>query len=211
MKYISLALLIIFLIVVVKSKEEVDSKQKELQETRKEINLLLEKHNDYLYLACFSVFEVRPFSILQFKQNVDIYTGKWISPIEYVSNINQKEKEILLSKIIEYLNNEEKVNKNIILNKLDFWCINHKQLNFIATHYNTPKFKLVEIFEKIEQFDEITNAISNQGPNTFDRNDEKQIEEALTNAENILSDLDLKQQLSTYSTIYRELSLVASK
>lgn len=202
--------MIIFLIVAVKSKDEVDSKQKEVQEIRKDLTLLLEKHDEDLHIAFFSILELRPFSILQFKQNVDIYTGKWISPSEYIDNLNSKEKDLLITKVAEFLSTKDDNVKNSIIGKLNFWCINHKQLNFIVSHYNTPKIKLVEILEKIDMFSDITNAISNQGPNTMDRNDPKQIEEAIINAENILSDQDLKKQLVVYSTIYNELSLIVS-
>lgn len=210
MKYIGIGLITLFLIVAVKSKEEIDEKNKELNQIKKDLENLHSKYDEDFYLACFSVYEIRPYSILQFEQNVDIYTGEWITSKNYLSNLNAKEKELLKNKIAEYLLTEKAIEKSDIIEKINSWCINHKQFEFIIENYRITEKDFVGLLEKFEEFSNITNLVSNQGPEKIDKSNILQIDEAITNAENIISDMPLKTQLIIYSSIYRELSIIAS-
>lgn len=210
MKYISTLLLIVFLIVVVKSKDEVDSKLQEQEKVISKLNSLSEKHKDFFYLSCFSVNELRPFSILQFKENTDLYSGKWISPKVYLSNLNNKEKEILRSKIAEYILSKDEKFITSIYNKIDAWCNNHKHFELIVDDYGLAKEDLVEILRKFDGFDQMIISQSKTGPDTEEEKSKINLDEALLTAENIISDFSKKQQMMIFSSIYRELSLVAS-
>jgi len=210
MKYITTIILIIFLLVVVKSKDEVDTKLQNQENLISKLNQLIEKHGNDFYLSCFSVNELRPFSILQFKENTDLYNGKWISAETYLSNLNNKEREVLKSKIAEYILSKDDKFVDDIYSKIDSWCNNHKHFELITSNYGLSDKALYDVLIKFDGFEQMVASQSKTGPDSNEEITSVNVDEALLTAKNILSDYTKKQQLMVFSLIYRELSLVAS-
>ncbi len=208
-KYFGAVCLIVVLYVAVFSRNN-EKSQSSISNIPEQMNLLLTKHNDDFYLSLFSISELRPYSILQFKENTDLYNGNWISPDVYLSNLDTKEREFLKTKISEYIHSKGDEFSEKVLEKMDFWCSNHSNFELIINHYGVSKEDIVKILKRLDGFKQLSEIQSKTGPDNETINTKLQNDELFFLAENIISSKSKKEQFMIFSEIYKELSLIVS-
>lgn len=208
-KYLGATCLIIVLYVAVFSRNN-DKSPSSINNIPEQMSSLLAKHNDDFYLSLFSISELRPFSILQFQKNTDLYNGKWINPSVYLANLDAKERELLKTKISEYLHSKGDDFSKKIIDKIDLWCSNHSNFDLIISHYGVSKENLVKILKRLDGFEHLSEVQSKTGPDSETINSHLQNDELFFLAENSIASKSKKEQFIIFSEIYKELSLIAS-
>lgn len=207
MRKIYITLIVILLIIFNFSLiESYSSKDSILEDTfRKIFEIYPENEN---YQSFFAISELRPFSILQFEETVELYDNNWVSAETLVSKLNQSQKNSLTDKVKDYINSFEKDRKLKILSKLVYFNNVKSKLNEISKIYNIGDKNIILSFYEIEATKLVFDNLTFGGE--FDVNDltESQIDELKTGALNIVSEMTPKYQLLYYSDFYKS---VASK
>lgn len=132
-------------------------------------------YNDYkntFIRACFSIEELRSFSIINIDKISREYDNEWISPDEIVSKLNLKEQKQLIEVLKGFISdlNDIKKSESLVI-KLNQWCILDMHLKFISNHYGITQRKLVEFILKtdIEFTDPITGTRITQSSHSVEQ------------------------------------------
>jgi hypothetical protein len=188
------------------SEEKVTSKSK--SEVCVQIENLNAKYGDKLFKAFYSVDELRPFSIVQIDKILEIYDNTWISPVGIVSKLDDKEKDLLMKKVIEFIESFEDENKRKqLVYKLVSWCQADKQFEFINQElgvFNENILKAIELNN-----DEKVAVSKNQV--VSDELTSQQKDFTYHQALNRISTLSSKEQLKYYGKIYTQLGNMQEK
>ena len=205
MRKIYITLLVILLIIFNFSLiESYSSKDSILEDTfRKIFEIYPENEN---YKSFFAINELRPFSILQFEETVDLYDNNWVSAEILVSKLSQSQKNSLTNKVKDYINSFEKARKVKILTKLIYFNNVKSKLNEISKVFDIEDKNIILSFYEIEATKLVFDNLTFGGE--FDVIDltESQIDELKNGAMNIVSEMTPKYQLLYYSDFYKSIA-----
>lgn len=184
------------------------SKEYSGSEVAKRINLLKEKYDSRLFKAFYSIEELRPFSIVQVDNILELYNKNegWLSPDFLISKLNKKDSDLLLSRVIEYIDSfSPESRKTQILNKLDNWCKADGQFEFINKVMEITDTTLKDIILNINEKKGYDTQYFNIKSLPVNELSEEQKKFAYYQTINLLASMKMTQQFQYYSEVYSSL------
>jgi hypothetical protein len=187
MKTIAIILLLWFFIIPSSSNDKSVTKD---DNTTIISNLKQVYGNDLLLLAYYSVEEFRPFSILQFESTVNKYSKEWVKPYEYTSLLTDKEKDILIKRVLKYIDDSEIKKSDELIEKLSNYLYTYNTIENISLLNSSSKLKSLQTLRNLNTTRYAFEDISTLGE--FEEEDYNSIElnQAKVKAYNIIANLD---------------------
>jgi hypothetical protein len=174
---------------------------------KSKIDKLTEENQNNIYLAYFSLNELRSFSIIQIDKFSSKYDKKWIDPKTYAGELNNDDKELLRSKIIDYINSYKDLKKQgEILNKLYFWCYNEHHLNSIINTFSINQDTVTSAALNTDFLKSVNVKYMNQSSSEYKKLSNEDYKKAYYDMLELVSSLKPREQFAFYSTFYKELS-----
>lgn len=170
------------------------------------LSVVVAENESNIFVAFYSVSEIRPFSIIQFDKTLDIYKPGWVTPESFASLLNNKDKQELQKRIIEYLESMPAEKQNDIIDKIDYWCVNQRQFRLLIEHYDIKESDIIKALNNLKLTSHVVGDILLQGNRDINSMSDMQRNEAINLALNIISSKRLQEQLKYYSKLFHQLS-----
>lgn len=181
------------------------SSENEFQEF---INKLeLQYGEETLKLSFFSINELRPYTILQNESTVSKYSNNWLTPIEYLSLLDNEDRTLLNSRILEYIEDFNQEKKERIYAKIANYLYTYSVIEKLIIG-SDDSYKL-KIFKTLRQLDITRIAfehISTMGEFQISDLNSNELNQAKVKAYNNIADLDEQSRLIYYSEFFKNIS-----
>jgi len=168
------------------------------------IENITEKYKDLAYLGFFSVDDIKPFSILQFEQTVNKYTGDWQKAEHYTELLDKNKLQKLKKELVSFISENE--DKDKIINKLKYWCVSSRQIDVLKNDYEIPTGELLSIFYRNDKTNSAFNILSIGGSFDPSKLTEIQTERLLNSCLNKIAEMSIKEQFEINSYVYSKLA-----
>lgn len=178
-------------------------------EIEKELSLLNANYGDIVYESFYSIPSIKPFSIIQLEKTIEMYDNKWIDPSVIVSMLEDDEKEVLLSSIADLIEESENIEREHILHQIKNWCIAKRQFEFLDHAVGLSEAQILNLLLRLEETKNLADKYDRSGSIEIDQLQDKDQKMTVYTAVDKLSAMNLNQQMSYYSNMYKELSTYA--
>lgn len=174
------------------------------------ISVVNKKYPNSIFIAFYSIEELRPFSILKFEKYYSKYEKKWEKPEVLALNLTTEEKDSLMLSIIKYVEdnklilNNNNINRFEILNKIKHWNIAFTTLEQFMFNYDLNLADFLNLLHKNTYLTKELDEFARLGE--FDSKMMSEIDhnEAYHTVLNKISNSNFKEQLKIYSEIYED-------
>ncbi len=176
------------------------------------LSVIVAENESDIFVAFYSVSELRPFSIIQFDKTLETYSQEWVAPESYANLLNDNDKHELQLRITEYLESMPAERQNDIIDKIDYWCVNQRQFRLLIDHFEIEESDIINALNNLKLTSHVVGDIMVQSTRDISSMSEMQRNEAINLALNIISSKRLHEQLKYYSKLFDKLSdIMASK
>ena len=196
-------IIFVFILVLFLSGTSFGQNNKQNDNIKETLAKLEQDFGNTFFESLYSIDALRPYTIIQIDKIAAKYDNSWISPKQFVSQLNNKDKQILLTRISEFINDmndAQKQNKTLAVVKS--WCIAEKQLNLIAQKIGIGRSNILNIIMMFLPAPVNANTGEIISSETSDSNEEYYYYATI----NQLSNLSQKEQFRLYSKIFGELA-----
>jgi hypothetical protein len=169
-----------------------------------QIEHITQKYEDLAYRGFFSVDDLKPFSILQFEQTVNKYSGDWQKAENYTELLDRNKLKKLKKEIVSFISEDE--DKDKILNKLKYWCVSSRQIDVLKNDFDIAVGDLLSIFYRNESTNSAFNILSIGGSFDPSKLTEIQTERLLNSCMNKIAEMSKKEQFKINSYVYAKLA-----
>lgn len=160
-----------------------------------------------LNIAFFSIEELRPYSILQNEATVSKYSNKWVTPAEYLSLLDESEKNELDSSVSKYIQDFELDRKQKVYSKIIGYLYTYTIFeNLFIANDNNYKLKIFKALRQMQVTRTAFEHISTLGEFTSEDIGSVELNQAKVKAYNNISNLDEQSRLIYYSEFFKNLS-----
>ncbi len=174
------------------------------------LSVIVAENESNIFVAFYSVSELRPFSIIQFDKTIELYSPEWVTPESYAGLLNDKDKQYLQQKIAEYLESMPAEKQNDIMEKIDYWCVNQRQFRLLINHFDIKESEIIQALNSLKLTGYVVADILVQGDLDIKSMSDMQRNEAINLALNIISSKRLQDQLKYYSKLFNKLSEITT-
>ncbi len=134
---------VFLLSILIQSNAEDISKKEDIERA---LIMLEADFGNSFYEALYSIDELRPYSIIQIDKIALEYNNAWVSPEYFTSQLNDKDKSILIDNISAFIADmQNEQTEKSVLRKIKSWCISENQLNLIAKKIGIGRTNVLNI------------------------------------------------------------------
>ncbi len=195
-------IIFVFFFLLIASANGFGEKNEKTDDIQSKIFELENKFGNAFFEAIYSIDNLRPYTIIQIDKIASIYDNSWISPDEFVSMLNKKDKKILVRKISEFIGDFEQKQQDDILRNINSWCIAENLLNLISRKIGVGRSNVLNIVMTFLPAPINTNTGEIINAEQADNNEEYYYYSTL----NQLSNLSQKEQYRLFSKLFGELA-----
>ncbi len=170
------------------------------------LSVIVAENESNIFVAFYSVSELRPFSIIQFDKTIELYSPKWVAAESYADLLDNKDKQELQKRIAEYLESMPAEKQNDIIEKIDYWCVNERQFRLLIDHFAIKESDIIRALNSLKLTSHVVADILVRGDLDIRSMSDMQRNEAINLALNIISSKRLQDQLKYYSKLFNKLS-----
>lgn len=178
--------------------------KEELIETQ--LNRLNEQYGENLFIAYYSIEELRSFSIIQLEKTMEMYNNEWITPENIVSRLNEEDKEVLNEMVIRRIASFSGDKDQQILQKLQMWCIAKSQFDLISSNMHFDRDELLVVIKGMDFASDVFRQVNKTGSAEINNLSETKKNEVFYSVMNKVAKLDFNDQLMFHSNLFAGLN-----
>jgi hypothetical protein len=160
-----------------------------------------------MHIAFFSIEEIRPYSILQNEATVSKYSNTWVAPAEYLSLLDDSEKQELDTSVAQYIQDFNAERKEKVYSKIANYLYTYTIFeNLFLANDNDFKLKMFRTLRTMNVTRVAFEHVSTLGEFTVANLGSPELNQAKVKAYNKISDLDEQSRLLYYSEFFKNIS-----
>jgi len=171
-----------------------------------QIEQLQEKHGENLFIAYYSIGELRSYSIIQLDKTIEMYNNQWITPEEIVAKLNNDDKARLNDKIIQRLKSFNNGKDQELIQKIQLWCVAKSQFDLISSQMGFDRTELLTVIKDMNFASEVFASINKTGNTKIDNINPQKQNEAFYSVMNKVANLSFNEQLMFHSNLFAGLN-----
>ena len=201
----------VFLVIVclLSAKDTKPTDEKKIQ-IKKQVSELLKNYNNAFYKSVFSIEELKPYFIMEIDKISELYNNHWLSPATMLEKLNDRDKELVVKKLIDYIYEiNDPLKENALLSKINSWCNAQWQFDFFSQKLGFSHEIIINTIYSITVSKPIVAQYYIQrGPNNINLTPE-QIEKAYFETLNMVAGFKFEEQMKYYSDMYNKLGTIS--
>ena len=171
-----------------------------------QIEQLKEKHGENLFIAYYSIDELRSYSIIQLDKTIEMYNNRWITPEEIVTKLDNEDKATLNDKIIQRLKSFNNGKDQELIQKIQLWCVAKSQFDLISSQMGFNKTELLSVIKGMNFASDVFASINKTGNTEIDDLNHQKQNEVFYSVMNKVADLSFNEQLMFHSNLFAGLN-----
>ncbi|MFC2130665.1 hypothetical protein ACFLSQ_04465 [Bacteroidota bacterium] len=203
---------VILLSLVYLLHSEDQSKPDEKSDVDVQINTIVEKYKDRAYKAFYSLEELRPYSIVQIDQIVEMYDNTWLSPDMIIKKLSDDDKKYLSKSLAEFIDSFKDSHKEqFIVSRIISWCNADMQFSYLNNEMGIYQDNIIQALHNVNKEKQSTIKYFDYktAESEVMRNEQKEF--AYYQTLNMISTMKNAEQLRFYGDVYHQLAEICKK